>query len=535
MSAISWPARWARFVLSSGLAQCLATLLFILGLLGALLAWRYPLELEMRESTVWLHAITMQAGISIYDNSQVAYVNMNHGPMDSILKFGIHCLLPGLDAWQVIRLFVLLLPCLLLAVSWALRRRLSASAFGDALLISAVFYCAMRSLAPYHLLVGRTDSTGLCLMVAGFGAARLAHRPGGELTGSMLAGLFMSAAALTTWRLAPASAFLAALALAPEPGPGYGLCLLKRLSLALALGLGLFGAVLFIQFHGNFWRYSLFFFGFFKAYCATSGGLWAKMLALGKSLPLPAILSAYCLAVLAAAWWFEMRQGRLAALAVLVLGSLAWELFAYSVNQQGGGLYYICGSLTLVWAALCCEPWAFSLLNSPKARLGILGLVLAVAAAPMALQARTLFIEHDGALAYQRELARLDASHPIYNESEFLICQSWRGQRIDSGDAVWSIMESGAYGPQFEGTAMRYFRLLALDPAPRLAYFGPASSPRLFKLIAYRGIQILSESPEHDFFNGGSTACLVRIKALKPCGPHPSRFPMAQKGTAKFF
>ena len=64
----------------------------------------FPIELEVRESTLWLHILTIKEGINIYNPSIVAYANQAHGPIDPILKLIIHKLFFFLEPWQVSRL-----------------------------------------------------------------------------------------------------------------------------------------------------------------------------------------------------------------------------------------------------------------------------------------------------------------------------------------------------------------------------------------------------------------------------------------------
>jgi|LULK01.1.fsa_nt_gb hypothetical protein len=64
----------------------------------------YPIELEVRESTLWLHIITIADGINIYDPLKVSYANQAHGPIDPIFKYLIYKLFPLLEPWQVSRL-----------------------------------------------------------------------------------------------------------------------------------------------------------------------------------------------------------------------------------------------------------------------------------------------------------------------------------------------------------------------------------------------------------------------------------------------
>ena len=64
----------------------------------------FPIELEVRESTLWLHILTIKEGINIYDQKLVAYANQAHGPLDPIFKLFVHKILFFLEPWQVSRL-----------------------------------------------------------------------------------------------------------------------------------------------------------------------------------------------------------------------------------------------------------------------------------------------------------------------------------------------------------------------------------------------------------------------------------------------
>ena len=79
----------------------------------------FPLELEYREGSGWLHALAARAGVGIYDHSHVAFLNMNHGPLEPILKQLLTTAFPFLSASMVTRCFVLLLPVGWLAVMLA--------------------------------------------------------------------------------------------------------------------------------------------------------------------------------------------------------------------------------------------------------------------------------------------------------------------------------------------------------------------------------------------------------------------------------
>ena len=83
-------------------------MLITLSLVGVAVC--YPLELEFREGTNWLHALALSKGVNIFSTADVAYINMNHGPIDSVLKSMLLRFLPFLDPKLVTRFFVILLP-----------------------------------------------------------------------------------------------------------------------------------------------------------------------------------------------------------------------------------------------------------------------------------------------------------------------------------------------------------------------------------------------------------------------------------------
>ena len=72
-----------------------------LGLAHTLGGFLYPLEMETREGTVWLHVLAMKTGINLYDHSKVAFVNMNHGPLEPILKTLVAFLFSDLRGWSL--------------------------------------------------------------------------------------------------------------------------------------------------------------------------------------------------------------------------------------------------------------------------------------------------------------------------------------------------------------------------------------------------------------------------------------------------
>src|SRR5437764_5301558 len=82
----------------------LLTAIFLtIGFLASGVAFFYPLEIETRESTVWLCVLASQQRINIYDHSRVAFVNINHRLFDPLCKFAVPTMFPFLLFWQVSR------------------------------------------------------------------------------------------------------------------------------------------------------------------------------------------------------------------------------------------------------------------------------------------------------------------------------------------------------------------------------------------------------------------------------------------------
>ncbi len=170
-----------------------------------IVAFFFPLEIEWRESTVWLHVLTLREGINLYDHSKVAYVNMNHGPIDPLLKYGLSTILPGLEPWMVTRAPALLLPGVILLATFLNLRRRSDRPLFDAGLCTAALYISLLALGTGFPLVGRSDPTALLLCAVLMGVLRP-----GEITGvraravrGVLAGIVVGALAMTNLRYLP--------------------------------------------------------------------------------------------------------------------------------------------------------------------------------------------------------------------------------------------------------------------------------------------------------------------------------------------
>ncbi len=264
---------------------------FAFSLRFAWLAFTNPLELEIREGSVWIHVLAKRAGVDIYDTTRVAFVNMNHGPLDPILKGWISRCAPGLPGHMVTRIFVLLTPIFLFASAYTItRRHLAAALLAAGTLF--LFFCHVSVM----ILVGRSDATAICgLAICGALAHQLLVTRRNWSSRSYLAkqlglGAASCAVFLISSRYVPIAAALQFVVLSAQLGSGgdrgvdrpptarprplrMGLArlgaALKQLLISTVLYATGFAAVwvpmILFEFHGDLQSYYRHFFGFFSA------------------------------------------------------------------------------------------------------------------------------------------------------------------------------------------------------------------------------------------------------------------------------
>src|SRR6185437_2248972 len=262
-------------------AVALSGCIFAFALHLAWLAFTSPLELEMREGSVWIHVLAKRAGVDIYDSTKVAFVNMNHGPLDPIFKAWISRCLPALPGHMVTRAFVLLGPVFLFGAAY----RISRGHLATALLAAGALFLFFFHLSVLAL-VGRSDATAVCeLAVCGLLAHELIvtspQRWSNRSARLMQLGLGAASSVvfLTTSRYLPVAAALQLVVFVAQVADGNDQAAplrSDRLRLAavarnvlISAGLYLTGfaivwvATLVFELHGELQSYYRHFFGFF--------------------------------------------------------------------------------------------------------------------------------------------------------------------------------------------------------------------------------------------------------------------------------
>jgi hypothetical protein len=139
-------------------------IIFFVLLSPILIAFFYPMELEIRESTLWLHVLTMKANINIYDGKLVAYANQAHGVMDPIIKYLINLLLPFLQPWQVSRIFWILSYFLIFLINYLVFKNLKKKNLLIISLVTSIIFYSLLFLFT-KTFQGRADITALFFII----------------------------------------------------------------------------------------------------------------------------------------------------------------------------------------------------------------------------------------------------------------------------------------------------------------------------------------------------------------------------------
>ena len=477
----SRPFRVVVFVLSA----CI----FAVALHVAWIAFTAPLEIEVREGSAWLYVLAKRAGVDIYDTTQVAFVNMNHGPLDPIVKTWISRCLPVLPGHMVTRVFVLLTPVFLFAAAYRMTRKHLAAAM---LTAGALFLIFLHM--SWVALVGRSDATAICgVVVCGVLAHQLLISRHRNWTNRRYiftqVGLGAASAAvfLTSWRYAPLFAALQMVVLSTQLTNAdpfrrwsrrWYVRVLARLGtgaknvvissvLYLAGFAAIWGAVFLFELHGDFRSYYRHFFGFFLADAgwgtyAASGSFHVLPAELYRTrLPVVLLLAALML------WGFvrlRKHPGELVTWLVMLAANWFAVAYGYFKNQGGGGLYYFFEFFALAWIFIL---HAFGRTR----RWGGLAQLALVAAVALTLPYKDLRAQRNliaeirtQGRIFRQQVASMTKGEMIFGEETHLFKSRYQGELVDTGDATSVIARTGYFGDSFTRTFNRYTQQLLSNP-----------------------------------------------------------------------
>src|SRR6187399_233305 len=382
VSTLRYRSARTRFVLQSTVLRSLAfrsaVVVAACGLFAFCLAiiWAVftnPLEIEVREGSAWIHALAKRAGVDIYDPAQVAFVNMNHGPLDPILKTWVSMAMPTLPGHMVTRFFVLLTPFALLWTAYVLTRRSLPGALVAASALFLFFFHVSRM-----ALAGRADATALCgAIVCGLLAHQLLVYPSRDWSSRSYTlmqiglGAVSTAVVLMSWRYLPVPAALQFVVLVkqitePRRALSGGTSRTRRAlvwcettlyRVSLSSFCFLFGFALiwlptyFIELKGDGPNYYRHFFGFFSAASGWGTFAGAKFQLLPEGLWASRLGSVLVFAGLILLALFRLRRKPVQLLAWLVMLVALWltVCYGYYKNEGGGGVYYFFEFFIFAW------------------------------------------------------------------------------------------------------------------------------------------------------------------------------------------
>jgi hypothetical protein len=502
----------------------LTPIFIIVSLLASGIAFIYPLEIETREATVWLHVLALKHGVNIYDHTQVAFINQNHGPFDPLFKLSIATFFPFLESWQIARFSVLALPYAFLLVAWRLLGKLSMRCRLDVLYLGAIGYLFLIISAKEFIFVGRSDATAALLLLPltyfSVCAATLGSRTSarhGLVWGSL--GMLVI---LTNWRMLPVVLALLIFSVWMLHYKNHATFRITAHYLAgcACASVAIFALLLFYSFDFDL---SLYYKHFFGTYSQSSGhghrtyahasGIWFLGSLLQPTASPESLKGGPLLWALAV---YSLVPNKMSAenRAWFLLASVVFIgcTVAYYLNYYGGGQWYFIPFLIVLWFFLGANYTAMS-----ASRLAAVGTVMTVLLCinvrtviePSLWRASTFSQAYD----FMRELRSLQSKHRLLSEDTFFFRTSYQGERIDMGDMVARIRKSGDYyGDEFNRTVDRHFEGIRTDP-PDYIVTGFTESPELRQLVKEKYF-LAARGPANFTANGFGESRLFKRKDL---------------------
>ncbi|BCY16290.1 hypothetical protein hrd7_01390 [Leptolinea sp. HRD-7] len=440
----------------------------------------FPMELELRESTKWLHALALGAGLNIYDNSITAFINMSHGPMDALLKsFLLWIKVPTIILRWTVPAFLL---TIFLAAWWIIRGE-TRTRLEHAMLATIVLDF---TLIAYNqvIITGQTETCAALLLVLTMLFMEKAVT-GKRVTWlySLLAGVALMCTFLSNWRYGPTLAaagivFLVRLAVS-------GISLKHRLVsflLTAAGGLLIFGGLLGRYFNFDFLLYFNHFFGFYK-------DLGEKLffdVFLGTQMTATTGLTIFLLIGLALLIRLSPKKEERAELTAWALG-LAFifvtTVVAFYLNGAGGGIHYYYPLIIFAWFLFLRYhdriPHRESLL--PVASVVIL--FISGAGFSPVQPLLTMKDTWERASNTMKFLKQVNKTSPIWTEDIHLFKEEYSGETVDMGDYDSFYRKSGMFPEDFNALVDAHFAEMRSNP-PEVVIISIASSPELRKYAA---------------------------------------------------
>jgi hypothetical protein len=516
----------------------LTVLLVGFSLIATLTVFLYPLEIETRESAIWLHVLALKAGIGLYDHSQVTFVETHKGPLDPLIKLLIASILPFLDSWQVVRFIAILLPGAFGLVAWQLlRSRTIQTSLWRILYLSSTGYLLLLLTAKEFLYVGRPDATA-ALLFLGFtffaipfaplrtsdsrydAVPQITFKPDRHiLLHGIISGISGMLVILTHWRIAPCVVavilfttwcYWQAYARTLREAAFY-------LSACIITALGAWLVVFFSMFGGDWSLYHAHTYGLFSkdsGWGVTASGRGSALqFLIGVFNPYadPSALKGGPLLIAIALYLLIPNKSKPLRMAWLLLGGAVFlaNAIPYYLNYSGGGAWYFIPFVILLWY--------YFMLHAAQLSLRKLTLLGGMVVLLMVLNYRSVILPtvHRIATMHQAgqfmgQLRSLQVNHSFLSEDTFLFRTKYQGEVIDSGDEVLAVYKTGYFGPIFERTIKQYLAETQREP-PDYIVTGFTQSPELEALIESK-YTLVATGPQNFTANAQASLQLFQRK-----------------------
>ena len=464
-------ARYRTFILPA---------LAVYALLPVISALFFPMELELRESTKWLHALALGAGLNIYDNAITAFINMSHGPMDALLKsYLLWINIPTVILRWTVPVFLL---TAFLSAFWIIRIDIRARL--EHSLLAAILLDFTLIAYNQVIITGQTETSAALFLVLTMLFMEKAVT-GKRVTWlfSLLAGVALMCTFLSNWRYGPTLASAGILFLVRLAISGTGLKQrLVSFLLTAAGGLLIFGSLLGRYFNFDFLLYFNHFFGFYK----DLGERLFFDVFLGTQMTATTGLTIFLLIGLALLIRLSPKKEERAELTAWTLG-LAFifvtTVIAFYLNGAGGGIHYYYPLIIFAWFLFLRYhdrvPYRETLL--PVAIVVIL-FVSGAGFSPVQ-PLLTLKDSWERASDTMAFLKQVNKTSPIWSEDIHLFKDEYSGETVDMGDYDSFYRKSGMFPEDFNTLVDAHFAEMRSTP-PEVVILSPASSPELRKFAA---------------------------------------------------
>jgi hypothetical protein len=505
------------------IVSALTPVFLLAGLAASAVAFLYPLEIETRESTVWLHVLALQHGVNIYDHAQVAFVNTNHGPFDPLFKLLVSTLLPFLEAWQVARFSVLVLPYMFLFIAWKLLGKRSVRSLLDVLFLGSIGYLFLVMSAKEFIFVGRSDATAalLLLPLTYFSVSFSPTKSSRSALYGFVWGSVGTLLILTNWRMLPVVLALLLFSVWMFWYESHATFRIIGIYLASCVCAA---AIIFslLLYHSFGFDLSLYYKHFFGMYTKASGhghrtyGHASAIWFLGSLLkPTASPESLKGGPVLLALLVYLLVPGKASVQnrAWLVLGCFVFAVCTatYYLNYYGGGQWYYIPFLIFLWFFLCAN---YAVM--PVSRAVVLGGIMAAflcinintVIMPSLWRVSTLHQAHD----FMDQVRSLEQTNSILSEDTFFFRTSYQRELIDMGDMVSRVRKRGYYGDAFNRTVDAHFERTQTQP-PDYIVTGFTESPELRGFIQ-ENYFLMSQGPRNFTANGLGESKLFKRRNL---------------------